>query len=142
MGKYKIIFLGLIFFSNFFNSQSLSAADKTKIISEPSQKIDVAYRIYRTDNIWNQLLLDTKTGRLWQLSFGVDSNTLRATVPINEKYLAKGESATIGRFTLYPTDNMWTFLLLDQIDGRVWQCQFGITIGDQTIIAIEDFQKK
>ncbi|HEV3218228.1 MAG TPA: hypothetical protein VGZ48_00545 [Candidatus Acidoferrales bacterium] len=31
---------------------------------------------------------------------------------------------TPGRFTLYPTENIYNFLLLDQIDGRVWQVQW------------------
>ena len=29
-----------------------------------------------------------------------------------------------GRFTLYPTDNIWTFILLDQVDGNTWQVQW------------------
>lgn len=30
----------------------------------------------------------------------------------------------MGRFTLYPTQNVFTFILLDQIDGRMWQVQW------------------
>ena len=29
-----------------------------------------------------------------------------------------------GRFFLYPTQNMYNFILLDQIDGRTWQVQW------------------
>ena len=29
-----------------------------------------------------------------------------------------------GRFFLYPTENIYNFLLLDQIDGRTWQVQW------------------
>jgi hypothetical protein len=28
------------------------------------------------------------------------------------------------RFTLYPTQNMYNFILLDQIDGKTWQVQW------------------
>jgi hypothetical protein len=31
------------------------------------------------------------------------------------------------RFTLTPTQNIWTFLLLDSTNGRVWQVQFAIS---------------
>jgi len=30
-------------------------------------------------------------------------------------------------FRLFPTENMWTFILLDQFDGRVWQVQCSVT---------------
>ena len=32
----------------------------------------------------------------------------------------------IDRFKLYKTDNMWNFLLLDSVNGRVWQCQYSV----------------
>lgn len=142
MAKRNRTFLSIIVFSILLTVQSLYAADKLKIISEPSQKIDAPYRIYRTDNIWNQLLLDTQTGKIWQISYGIDSKALRGKIPINVIPLAKGENATVGRFTLYPTDNMWNFLLIDQIDGRVWQCQFGTEDGRQMILPIEDITIK
>ena len=31
------------------------------------------------------------------------------------------DSGTIDRFTLYPTLNIWTFLLLDQLEGNTYQ---------------------
>ena len=31
-----------------------------------------------------------------------------------------------GRFFLYPTQNMYNFILLDQVDGRTWQVQWSI----------------
>jgi hypothetical protein len=30
------------------------------------------------------------------------------------------------RFRLFPTANIWNFLLLDTSDGRVWQVQYGL----------------
>lgn len=114
-------------------------AETIKFRSEPSQQVKVPFRLFRTDNMWNQLLLDTRTGKLWQVSFGITKDTLRAKVPINTTPLASGTEANEGRFTLYPTDNMWTFLLLDQLDGRVWQCQFSTTIGEQMLTPIFDY---
>lgn len=36
------------------------------------------------------------------------------------------ENENIGRFTLYPTENMYNFILLDQIDGDVYQAQWSM----------------
>jgi hypothetical protein len=138
MVKCNRTFLSIIFLIILLTVQSLYAADKIKIISEPSQKTDARYRIYRTDNFWNQLLLDTQTGKLWQISYGIESESLKAKIPINVVPFATGKNAIIGRFTLYPTDNMWNFLLLDQIDGRVWQCQFGTSADARMITPLED----
>ena len=45
---------------------------------------------------------------------------------LNYMPLATGEDAKPGRFCLYPTENTYNFILLDQIDGRVWQVQWNI----------------
>ena len=137
----KLILLTIILAIS-ISAQNLYASDKMKIINEPLQKIDGAYRIYRTDNMWNQLLLDTRNGIMWQIAYGIEEQATKARIPINEKPLANGKNACVGRFTLYPTDNMWTFLLLDQVDGRVWQCQFGTEAGRQMILALEDLKTK
>jgi len=93
-------------------------------ITEPQQRLDVPFRIFLTENIWNQLLLDTTTGQVWQLAFTIEKDGVRAKIPVNITPLVSVKEMSIGRFTLYPTGNMWNFLLLDQIDGRSWQCQF------------------
>ena len=48
-----------------------------------------------------------------------------------------GEKAKPGRYTLYPTDNMWTFLMLDQIDGTVYQVQWSQKADSRGVIKIE-----
>lgn len=101
--------------------------------------MDVRFRLFKTENMWNFLELDTQTGRIWQVQFTVDKDGGRGKTPINDKSLAT-ESKN-GRFTLYPTDNMWNFLLVDQDAGRVWQVQF--SVGDENrgifpIFGLED----
>jgi len=98
-------------------------------LSPPQQQLPVPFRVFKTANLWNQLLLNTMDGRVWQIAFTVDRNGVRALVPINSTPLVTGKDALVGRFTLYPTDNIWTFLLVDQFSGEVWQCQFGIEDG-------------
>ena len=74
------------------------------------------YKFYQTDNIHNQLRLNTKTGEIYQIQN--DGQTFlvhRATTPDNE---------IINKYSLYKTQNMWTYILLDTFTGRLWQCQY------------------
>ena len=59
----------------------------------------------------------------------------RVEVPINYLPLASGTDAIPGRFNLYATQNMWTFILLDEVDGRTWQVQWS-TDGKEGIVPI------
>lgn len=45
--------------------------------------------------------------------------TLERTIELN--YIAQN-----GRFKLYPTGNMYNFIMVDVIDGRTWQVQWNI----------------
>lgn len=91
-------------------------------IPEPTQRTDVAYRLFRTQNIYTFLKLDTRTGLVWQVQWGTEDR-FRWVAAINLKSLADGKET--GRFTLSPTSNIYTFVLLDQLDGRHWQVQWG-----------------
>jgi hypothetical protein len=52
------------------------ADDSAKPISNDPLKIqDVAqprFSLYKTQNMWTMLLLDTRTGRVWQAQYAVD----------------------------------------------------------------------
>ena len=50
-------------------------------IPEPTQNTEVAYRLFRTQNIYTLLKLDTRTGSLWQLQWNTDDKK-RFVVPI------------------------------------------------------------
>jgi hypothetical protein len=127
MKRFMTISISLWLFVCCFFIGFAEGADKIKFQSEPKQRLDVRFRLFRTDNMWSYLLLDTSNGRLWHISFTTDNNKgARLKIPINNDTLVTITSAVNGRFTLYPTDNMWNFLLLDQDDGRVWQCQFSM----------------
>ena len=77
-----------------------------------------------TQNIWTSLLLDSSTGRIWQVHFAVSDSSFAGRLPLNEEAFAPPAAARVGRFTLQETQNAFTFLLLDQDDGRVWQVQW------------------
>jgi hypothetical protein len=92
-------------------------------ISEPTQEPMAPYRLFRTTNMWTFIELDTMTGLMWQIQFDVQGNN-RGSFVLNDKSLLDGGKSISGRFTLYPTANMYTFILLDQINGRTWQVQW------------------
>jgi hypothetical protein len=92
------------------------------------------YVQFKTGNMWNFFLLDSRTGRLWQVQFTVSDSGNRIIVPINKEVLAP--DGFDGRFTLTLTENMWTGLLLDAKTGHVWQCQFSLEPQNRGCIAI------
>lgn len=82
------------------------------------------YRLYQTDNIHNQLKLNTKTGEVYQVQNDGQTFLVHdATTPHNDKP---------NRYFLYKTKNMWTYILLDKFSGKLWQCQYSVQ-GDEYI---------
>jgi len=112
--KVFILFVFIILSQNTFAQNA---------VSEPSQWVTAPYRLFRTQNMWAFLELETATGRIWQVHFDINGNN-RAQIVLNPRNLAEGRDVIQGRFTLYPTQNIHTFILHDQIDGRTWQVQW------------------
>ena len=67
---------------------------------------------------------------MWQVQYDIKGSE-RFEVNLNTDPFARD-----GRFTLYPTQNMWTFILLDQIDGRMWQVQWSMKEDSRFVIQI------
>jgi hypothetical protein len=107
-----------------------TAAAQDSTVPEPTQNPNAPYRLFRTQNIFTFLKLDTRTGQIWQVQWGLDDEH-RFTVPLNQSNMVSAGAAHTsanlrsGRFTLFPTENIHTFLLLDTEDGKVWQIQWG-----------------
>jgi len=85
---------------------------------------NVNYRLYQTNNRWTYLKLDTRSGIINHVQYSMESGNMQ--YPLNKTPFAEGENAKPGRFFLYPSENTYNFILLDQIDGRVWQVQWNI----------------
>lgn len=99
-----------------------------KLDTDPAQRLDVRFRLFKTDNMWTFLLLDTRLGLVYQVQYSVDDKKGgRWILPLNEQPLVDSQDGKDGRFTLYRTENIWNFLLLDQDNGRTWQCQFTVS---------------
>jgi hypothetical protein len=104
-----------------------------EVVIDPTQNPSSLYRLFKTSNIYTFLKLDTSTGKIWQVQWSMGEN--RFTVPLNTNVLVAGGKA--GRFTLYPTTNIYNFILLDQESGDTWQVQWGIKEESRVIIPIE-----
>lgn len=89
--------------------------------SEPTQNPNVPYRLFSTKNMYTFLRLDTRDGRIWQVQWGDKEH--RFIEDLNSTALVSG--GRLGRFTLYPTANIYEFILLDQDTGDAWQIQWG-----------------
>lgn len=81
-----------------------------------------SFKLVPTQNMWIFLKLDNRTGLVKMLQYSLEEKN-RMEVNINYLPLASGSDAIPGRFNLYPTQNMWNFILLDEVDGRSWQVQ-------------------
>lgn len=82
------------------------------------------YKLFQTTNTWTFLKLDTSNGRIWQVQWSFNDDE-RFEVPLSLISLVDKEEEEInGRFTLYPTSNHFNFVLLDQINGKVYQVQW------------------
>lgn len=75
--------------------------------------------------MYNLLKLDTKTGIIEQIQWSLD-NSFEGSVPINSIDLTDGMGYGSGTFELYPTKNMYQFILLNKVDGRTWHVQWGM----------------
>ena len=94
------------------------------------------FKLFPTQNMWTFIKLDTRNGRMWQVQYNTSSEKRFETV-LSGRYLVSEEKELINRFTIYPTQNIYNFLLLDQIDGRVWQVQWAFKYEDRMVIPIE-----
>lgn len=104
---------------------------------EPTQNPDAPYRLFGTKNVFTLLKLDTRDGRIWQVQWGDKDH--RFIEPLNPDPLASVGKA--GRFTLYPTSNIYTFILLDQEAGNTWHVQWG-KAADRFTLPIKDIGKE
>lgn len=103
---------------------------------DPISESDTAYRyrLFETTNIWSFILLDTATGRAWQVQYSLDDTPAGRSVINDSSLLPEGVSPKNGRFTLYSTHNMYNFLLLDREDSRIWQLQWSLESKDRGIV--------
>ena len=116
---------------------SIAQTDKKPFENLTGQTImSVPFRLFPTQNMWTFLKLDTRNGKIWQVQFSMKTEG-RFETHLNLISLLNKEKEVNDRFTLYPTQNIYTFILLDQIEGKTWQVQWSSEQENRTIIPIE-----
>ena len=132
--KHTILTLTILFFSQLAFSQT--ETPKNIVTNQNIIDKNSIYQLYPTSNIWTFLKLDTRNGRIWQVHFSINNEESQGELVLNDLELATKENQTIGRFTLYPTTNIYNFLLLDKIDGTVIQIQWSFDSKNRGIISL------
>lgn len=86
----------------------------------------VRYKLYPTLNMAIFLKLDTRTGAIYQVTISNKAEARSA----EQSYLGipdktEEETDTInGRYELYPTQYLQTFILIDQVDGDIYEVKW------------------
>lgn len=119
--KTKIITLFFVLFATVSFAQSTSEAP-IQIISPDSNAV---YRLFSTRNMYTFIKLDTRNGQMWQVQWSTKGSEYRYETSLSDVSRVNKDEEKNGRFFLYPTTNIFNFILLDQIDGRTWQVQWG-----------------
>ena len=125
----KIIKKGLMFLTTLTLILMLSGCSTSKVAND-----NEIYKLYPTQNIWTFIELDTRDGRMWQLQYAINDDEKRFSLPLNEIPLIDDMGKEVGRFALYPTQNMYNFILIDQMNGRTWQIQWSMEDANRGIV--------
>lgn len=80
------------------------------------------YKLYPTQNMYINLKLDTKTGKIDLIQWSLNDDK-EGSMTLNSIDLSYDTGC--GTFELYPTQNIYQFLLLDKVTGRTWHVQWG-----------------
>ncbi len=94
----------------------------------------VVYRLFATKNIYTFIKLNTRNGQMWQVQWSLKSSQFETT--LSDVSRVDKDKERNGRFFLYPTTNIYNFILLDQIDGRAWQVQWSTDSNERMVVRI------
>lgn len=120
----------------------LARRDSIRHVNDSLRQLQVVdidrYKLYPTQNTWTFLELDTQTGRVWQVQYSVEGSRYRFKTNLNSWSLLEASDLQVsGRFELYPTQNMYNFVLLDKISGKTWQVQWSTNYSERGLWKIE-----
>jgi len=67
-----------------------------KFDTDPPQHLDARFRLFKTDNLWNFILPDTRLGLLYQVQYSVDNKKgSRGIFPLNDEPLVDSKDAAV-----------------------------------------------
>jgi hypothetical protein len=126
--KRIVLFIGICLVSFTTLAQSTSEVPIQNISTDSA----VVYRLFSTRNMYTFIKLNTRNGQMWQVQWGTESKYQYETTLSDISRVNKEEEKN-GRFFLYPTKNIYNFILIDQIDGRVWQVQWSLEAKERMV---------
>lgn len=101
---------------------AVAMAQEPTISLTQTQNPTARYRLFPTINMYTFLKLDTQTGAITRIQWGFnDAHRFEIRLCGGCNQTTEAPKAGPGRFTLYPTQNFYTFVLLDQVTGAAWQ---------------------
>ena len=124
MKRILIILVSLVFSIGTFSQNYSSERNTKSTVASPDDNVN--FRLFQTNNRWTFLKLDTRNGVITHVQYSTENRSEMIEYSLNSLPLVEEVDAKPGRFFLYPTENTYNFIRLDQIDGRVWQVQWSI----------------
>lgn len=134
MMKKIVLFVFITMVTTFMFAQTRQVQNTTIAIQDTLH----TFKLYPTKNMWTFIKLDTSNGQMWQVQYAINDDSSRGEDILSLARLAFGNDAVNGRFCLYPTQNMYNFILLDQVDGRTWQVQWSFDYTNRGILPISE----
>ena len=93
-------------------------------LSRLENEVNPYYKLYPTQNKWTFLELDTAYGTVYHVQWSLNDNSGRWMLGGITDYDVPDSRRYAGRYELYPTQNIFNFLLVDGLTGKVWQVQW------------------
>lgn len=134
MKVYKLIILVILLFATI----SFAKGQSEIPIQNISTDNNAIYRLFSTQNIYTFIKLNTRNGKMWQVQWSMESKYRDEVILSDESCVYDKEDEMNGRFFLYPTSNIYQFILLDQIDGRTWQVQWSTDKDERGLFKLFD----
>jgi hypothetical protein len=108
-----------------FMVAGVALADEAGLMLTQTQNPNALYRLFNTKNIFTLLMLNTMNGSIQRIQWdGKGKETFH--VPLAPCIGATGQDSHPGRHTLQATQNLWTFIMLDQDTGNTWYVQWSL----------------
>lgn len=130
----RLITLLFVLFATISFAQSKNKQETT--VQQKQVSENTIYQLFPTDNYWTFIKLDTRNGKMWQVHFTITKEGYQGELILNSVSLLWSEEEINGRFTLYRTNNMYNFILLDQISGKTYQVQWNNDEGNRFVSRI------
>ena len=108
---------------------------KLSAIESAIKQTNPAFRIYPTSNMWNFLKLDTRNGKITIVQYSVEDNSKTFEYTLSNEAIVNENKP--GRFILQPTQNIYNFIMLDQVSGATYQVQWSFEEDKRFVLPIQ-----